>query len=123
MKSIYTVATLTLLATTAGAAPRQLAMGPYNANGIRVNVGEKKATVELGCASGEFARPNLKADGSFEAQGTMETDLVIMNKKPQPAKFSGRLESGQLRFWIEEAGNRTEYRLVKGVGEPLMKCK
>ncbi len=105
--------------------PTTLPKGLYGGKGINVAVIGNKVTVELGCSHGEFSTPSLDQEGSFTAEGWMETDLMMQNKPKVPTEFTGNLNGANLSLQLVNAnGKEGSYSLTKGkVQPPLMKCK
>lgn len=67
-----------------------LTMGRWIGDGACLSVAQDGCDLVIGCGHGQFPLPVLRADGTFEAQGTYRVEVgpISINPAP-PATFSG----------------------------------
>jgi hypothetical protein len=55
----------------------------------------------IGCGHGQFLRPTLRADGTFDIDGTYRIEIGPISVDPAPpAHFSGSLVSSRLMLTV-----------------------
>src|SRR6266851_6035991 len=73
-----------------GAGP--LATGRWTGDGACLTVTDTGCNLAVGCGHGQFARPTLRADGTFDVDGTYRIEVGPVSITPAPpAHFSGSL--------------------------------
>jgi len=84
-----------------------LANGVWSGGGacLRVvsdpNVLPHTSTFTFGCGRGEFPTPDLRRDGTFDADGTFVIEVgPVSQNPPPPAHFSGRLQGATLTLTV-----------------------
>jgi len=84
--------------TPTGARDTSLA-GRWTGDGACLAVTDEGCNLVAGCGHGQFSRPIVRADGSFDAEGTyrIEVGPISVNPAP-PAHFSGMLVGSTLRL-------------------------
>jgi hypothetical protein len=95
VRASFVAGMLALSACNGGpAAPggEPLATGRWTGTGACLSVSESGCELTVGCGHGRFARPTLRSDGTFDADGTyrIEVGPAVIEPAP-PAHFSGRL--------------------------------
>ena len=76
----------------AGPRPGPLADGRWTANGACLSVAETGCNLTAGCAHGQFPRPTIRDDGTFDVDGTYRIEIgPVSIDPPPPAHFSGSL--------------------------------
>jgi hypothetical protein len=58
----------------------------------------------LGCGHGQFPRPTLRADGSFDVDGTYRVETAVNSNPAPPAHFSGTVSAATLTLTIVPSG-------------------
>src|SRR5262249_43637043 len=67
-----------------------LQLGRWTGDGACLSVAESGCNLTVGCGHGQFARPTLRADGSFEIDGTYRIEVAPVGTTPAPpARFIG----------------------------------
>lgn len=107
---------------------RSLNKGLYDGGGTNLTVGTKTAQIEMGCSHGDFARPTLNGNGTFFADGFIQSEMMSM---PPPAKRSVHYEGSiskdgkELKLTIVEKGVRSSEMIFKKTTSlpHLMKCR
>jgi hypothetical protein len=93
LEAFALVAALTVAAATPTPAPASVPEGVWGGTGIRVEVREGKAKIELDAAHGETDGPLvLDGSGAFDAAGAPE--------KGEPARFRGTLDGDVLTLTV-----------------------
>ena len=73
-----------------------LATGRWAGDGACLSVGDMCSLV-AGCGHGQFARPTIRADGTFEVDGTYRIEVGPISIQPAPpAHFSGVMTGSRL---------------------------
>jgi hypothetical protein len=79
--------------------PREapLANGRWTGNGACLSVTDEGCNLAVGCGHGQFPKPTIRADGTFDVDGTyrIEAGPVSINPAP-PAHFSGSVNGSTL---------------------------
>src|SRR5713226_3107950 len=78
-----------------GAGP--LATGRWTGDGACLGVTDTGCNLAVGCGHGQFARPTLRADGTFDIDGTYRVEIGPISIDPAPpAHFSGLVTGSRL---------------------------
>jgi hypothetical protein len=74
-----------------------LANGRWTGDGACLSVTDTGCNLAVGCGHGQFPRPNIRADGTFDVDGTyrIEAGPVSIDPAP-PAHFSGSVMGATL---------------------------
>jgi hypothetical protein len=112
--------------------PRRVSHGTWGGAGIRIEVTEQGAEVELDCAHGTIrARLDLDSAGDFSAAGVFVREhpgpvREGHEPKEQPATYSGSLREGvlTLRIRVTETGETVgSFSLTHGSEGRVRKCR
>src|SRR5438445_6987664 len=78
--------------------------GIWGGGGACVTVADT-CTMTSGCAHGQFPRPTLRDDGTFDVDGTYRIEIgpVSINPAP-PAHFSGSVAGSRLTLTVVPSG-------------------
>src|ERR1700680_2071589 len=81
--------------TAPGGTP--LANGRWSGNGACLSVTDMGCNLAVGCGHGQFPKPIVRSDGTFDVDGTyrIEVGPVSINPAP-PAHFSGSVSGSTL---------------------------
>ena len=76
-----------------------LANGRWTGNGACLSVADEGCNLAVGCGHGQFPKPTIRADGTFDVDGTyrIEAGPVSINPAP-PAHFSGSVNGSTLNL-------------------------
>src|SRR5437764_11133638 len=82
-----------------------LANGRWTGDGGCLSIADEGCSLAVGCGHGQFPRPTLRADGSFDIDGTyrIEVGPVTINPAP-PAHFSGSVSGSRLILTVVPTG-------------------
>jgi hypothetical protein len=105
-RALVTVLLLTIVAC--GGAPTEpgvaaLADGRWAGSGGCLIVAQT-SDFTLGCGHGQFPRPMLRADGSFDVDGTYCIEAAVSLAPAPPAHFSGTVSGSTLSLMIVPSG-------------------
>ena len=74
-----------------------LATGRWTGDGACLSVTETICDLVVGCGHGQFARPTIHADGTFDVDGTYRIEAGPISINPAPAAhFSGFIRGAVL---------------------------
>jgi hypothetical protein len=74
-----------------------LAIGRWTGDGACLSVTETGCTLAVGCGHGQFPRPIIRADGTFDVEGTYRIEVGPVSIEPAPpAHFSGSITDSRL---------------------------
>ena len=79
--------------------PREtaLANGRWTGDGACLAVTDADCNLAVGCGHGQFPRPMIRANGTFEAEGTYRIEIGPISQNPAPpAHFSGVVQGSVL---------------------------
>jgi hypothetical protein len=78
-----------------------LAIGRWTGDGACLAVADAGCNLAVGCGHGQFPRPNVRADGTFDVEGTyrIEAGPVSIDPAP-PAHFSGSVVGSQMKLTV-----------------------
>jgi hypothetical protein len=109
---------------------QRIPAGLWGGEHIRIDVGEKTATVEYDCAHGVIQGPlTVDSNGRFNLRGTHtpERGGPIRANDPdrsQPATYIGSINGDKMTLTLRLAGAEDEtFTLQKGKEGELFKCK
>lgn len=130
-KRILCVVPLLLIALAVGSQKMQrIATGVWGGQHIRIEVGEKSATVEYDCAHGVIDGPLVvDSDGKFSWHGTHRLERggpIRAGEKPKeyPATYTGSVNGDTMTLTLKIPGFDEEtFTLEKGKPGDLVKCK
>jgi hypothetical protein len=78
-----------------------LAVGRWTGNGACLSVTDTGCNLAVGCGHGQFARPIIRADGTFDVDGTYRVEIGPVSIDPAPAAhFSGSLSGSTLSLHV-----------------------
>ena len=88
--------------------PRDAPMkvGVWTDGSVCLTVGMQACEVTAGCGHGQFPRPIVRADGTFEADGTYRIEIGPVGIDPAPpAHFSGAVDGSKLTLKVVPTGS------------------
>ena len=78
-----------------------LATGRWTGDGACLSVTETGCHLAVGCGHGQFSRPIIRADGTFEVDGTYRIEVGPISIEPAPpAHFSGSIAGSRLTLTV-----------------------
>jgi hypothetical protein len=70
-----------------------LALGRWTGGGACLAVAEQGCNLTVGCGHGQFARPTVRRDGTFDIDGTYRIEVGPIGITPAPpAHFAGTVD-------------------------------
>src|SRR4029453_14855313 len=82
-----------------------LATGRWTGDGVCLSVTDSGCNLAVGCGHGQFRRPVIRADGTFEVDGTYRIQGGPISIEPAPpAHFSGSLAGSRLTLTVVPTG-------------------
>lgn len=82
-----------------------LATGRWTGDGACLSVTDPTCTLAVGCGHGAFTRPVVRADGTFDVDGTYRIEVGPTRIEPAPpAHFSGVVVGGRLMLHVVPSG-------------------
>jgi|SRR6266487_5568691 len=82
-------------------AEEPLAMGRWTGDGACLSVTDAGCNLAVGCGHGQFSRPIIHADGTFDADGTYRIEVGPISIEPAPpAHFSGSIAGSRLTLTV-----------------------
>lgn len=100
---VLLVSSLVSACRASPAAPNDgpLAIGRWTGEGACLSVTDTGCNLAVGCGHGQFPRPMLRADGTFDVDGTyrIEAGPVSIDPAP-PAHFSGAVIGSRLMLTV-----------------------
>lgn len=108
------------------AQPAQTAMlsaGTWTGDGcLSVNAGEGCELV-AGCGHGHFPQPVVRADGTFDVDGTYRVEAgPVSVDPPPPARFSGVLRGQTLTLTVTPTGSLRPFSFVLQLTSASGRC-
>ena len=96
-----------------------LAAGRWTGDGACLSVTDTACDLAVGCGHGQFPRPNIQSDGTFEVDGTYRVEVgpVAINPPP-PAHFSGAVTGSTLTLHVVPSGSRPPAMYSMRAGAP-----
>jgi hypothetical protein len=81
-----------------------LATGRWTGGGACLSVTDAACSLAVGCGHGQFPRPTLRADGTFDVEGTYRIEAGPISIDPAPpAHFSGSVNGARLMLTVVPA--------------------
>jgi hypothetical protein len=78
-----------------------LANGRWTGNGVCLSVADSGCNLTAGCGHGQFPRPTIRDDGTFDVDGTYRVEIGPVTIEPAPpAHFSGSLVGSVLTVTV-----------------------
>jgi hypothetical protein len=78
-----------------------LSTGRWTGGGACLSVTDTACDLVVGCGHGQFQRPTLRADGSFEVNGTYRIEAGPISIEPAPpAQFWGLVSGSRLTLTV-----------------------
>ena len=83
-----------------------LPIGRWTGQGACLSVADTTCNLAVGCGHGQFTRPDIRADGTFDVDGTyrIEVGPISINPAP-PAHFSGVVSGSLLILRVLPSGS------------------
>ena len=99
-------ALLSCVRNSAGPTEGALATGRWTGDGACLSVADTACNLAVGCGHGEFPRPTIRADGTFDVDGTYRIEIgpISINPAP-PAHFSGVVTGSRLTVTVVPSGS------------------
>jgi hypothetical protein len=95
------VAALACNRSPTGPGQGPLASGRWTGDGACLSVTETGCNLAVGCGHGQFSRPIIRADGTFDADGTYRIEVGPISIEPAPlAHFSGSMAGSRLMLTV-----------------------
>ena len=98
-----------LLACTrnpAGPTEGLLAIGRSTGDGACLSVTDTGCNLAVGCGHGQFPRPTIRTDGTFNVDGTYRLEVGPISIEPAPpAHFSGFVIGSRLTLTVTPSGS------------------
>jgi len=83
-----------------------MTLGVWTDGSVCLTVGTEACEVTAGCGHGQFPRPIVRADGTFEAEGTYRIEIGPVGIDPAPpAHFSGVVDGSKLTLKVVPTGS------------------
>src|SRR5262245_56447171 len=78
-----------------------LTMGRWTGGSACLSVTDTGCNLVVGCGHGQFPRPTLRADGTFDENGTYRIEAGPISIEPAPpAQFSGSVSGSRLTLTV-----------------------
>jgi len=82
-----------------------LATGRWTGDGACLSVTETECNLAVGCGHGQFPRPSIRSDGTFDADGTYRLEVGPVSIDPAPpAHFSGSVNGSRFMLTVVPTG-------------------
>ena len=83
-----------------------MTIGVWTSGGACLTVATDTCDLTAGCGHGQFPRPIVHADGTFEADGTYRIEIGPVSIDPAPpAHFSGVVDGARLTLKVVPSGS------------------
>jgi len=90
----------------AGPSEGPLANGRWTGNGGCLSVTDSGCNLAIGCGHGQFPRPIIRADGTFDVDGTYRIEVGPISIEPAPAAhYSGVVIGSRLILNVTPSGS------------------
>ena len=90
----------------AGPSAGPLANGRWTGDGACLSVGDSGCNLAVGCGHGQFPRPIIRADGTFDIDGTYRIEVGPISIEPAPpAHFSGVVAGSRVTLNVTPSGS------------------
>ena len=102
----FVAALIACTSNLAAPTPGPLASGRWTGDGACLAVTDTSCNLAVGCGHGQFPRPTILADGSFDVDGTYRIEAGPVSIQPAPpAHFSGTLIGARLMLTVMPSGS------------------
>ena len=111
--ALIAAASLSCTGSSPDAPSGPLPDGQWGAGGACVTIADS-CTFTSGCAHGQFPRPTLRGDGTFDVDGTYRVEIGPVSYEPAPsAHFSGSVVGSKMTITVTPGGTlqQTTYTL------------
>ena len=120
------ICVLSVACTGTPAQPRETTMlssGTWTGDGCLSVSAREGCELVVGCGHGQFPQPIVRADGTFDVDGTyrVEAGPVSINPAP-PANFSGVLRGPTLTLTVTPSGSTRPLSFVLQLTSASGKC-
>jgi hypothetical protein len=104
-----------------------LATGRWTGDGACLSVADTGCNLVIGCGHGQFSRPTLRADSTFDVDGTYRIEVGPVSIEPAPpAHFSGSVIGVRLLLTLVPSAasvRSASYSMTRtGTGECVVPC-
>jgi hypothetical protein len=82
-----------------------LATGRWTGDGACLAVTDTGCTLTVGCGHGQFPQPMIRADGTFDVDGTYRVEVGVSIDPALPAHFSGVVTGSRLVLRVAPSGS------------------
>ena len=83
-----------------------LATGRWTGDGACLSVADTVCNLAVGCGHGQFPRPIIRADGTFDVDGTYRIEVGPISIEPAPtAHFSGVVIGSRMTLNVMPSGS------------------
>jgi hypothetical protein len=83
-----------------------LSTGRWSGDGACLSVADIACSLAVGCGHGQFPRPTIRSDGTFDVDGTYRIEVGPISIEPAPpAHFSGVLKGSRLTLNVTRSGS------------------
>jgi hypothetical protein len=83
-----------------------LATGRWTGDGACLSVAGIECNLAVGCGHGQFERPTIRADATFDVDGTYRIEVGPISIDPAPAAhFSGTVTGSRLILKVTPSGS------------------
>jgi hypothetical protein len=83
-----------------------LATGRWTGDGACLSVADTVCNLAVGCGHGQFLRPTIRGDGTFDVDGTYRIEVGPISIEPAPpAHFSGVVNGSRLILTVMPSGS------------------
>jgi hypothetical protein len=90
----------------AGPGEGPLATGRWTGDGACLSVADAGCNLAVGCGHGQFPRPIIRADGTFDVDGTYRIEVGPISIEPAPtAHFSGVVIGSRMTLNVMPSGS------------------
>src|SRR6266542_6917575 len=80
--------------------------GRWSGDGACLAVTDQECNLTVGCGHGQFPRPIIRADGTFDVDGTYRIEVGPIAIEPAPpAHFSGVVTGSRLTLNVRPSGS------------------
>ena len=91
---------------SAGPSEGPLATGRWTGDGACLSVADTGCNLAVGCGHGQFPRPIIRADGTFDVDGTYRIEVGPISIEPAPpAHFSGVVLGSRVTLNVMPSGS------------------
>ena len=135
IRLLVVVSFILIITSSAASRPRKMqriSTGSWGAPHIRIEVGQRSATIDYDCANGTIDGPlTLDSKGRFTWRGTHRREgpgpiRVDMETDGQPAIYTGSVKGDTMTLTVKLAGSNEvvdTFTLKRGGAGRVFKCK